>query len=264
MSDLRDTPGIGSGERRGRKPRDASSIIHAKIAWRALMSCIPPELSAAERQDWLSDLVTARSDALRLYTSGQRSISDSRQKQIAIEHPAIADVFRWPFWLFRRAKVNLREVRGWLDQYRDDYVLLEELPIERYILRDADGLPISVRCGDLMWIREVGGANAFFVLAAKFHEYGCLGLVDMQWRAGRYLISSMPSFCRNAHVRPYADNLIDLVEDLLRLLPRCALRYGVDRDAVLRQIEAEKALPAIPIVHYRQVVCEETAADLVM
>jgi hypothetical protein len=74
----------------------------------------------------------------------------------------------------------------------------------------------------------------------------------------------MPSFCRNAHVRPYADSLIDLVEDLLRLLPRCALRYGVDRDVVLRQIEAETALPAIPIVHYRQVACEETAADLVM
>jgi len=125
MSDPSDTFGIPSGERRGRKPRDASSIIHARIAWRALMSCIPPELSEAERQDWLSDLVTARSDALRLYASGQRAISESRQKQIAIRYPTIAHVFRWPFWLFRKTQVNLKEVRGWLDQYRDDYGLRE-------------------------------------------------------------------------------------------------------------------------------------------
>lgn len=105
--------------------------------------------------------------------------------------------------------------------------------------------------------------------------------IDSQWQAARYLIKALPGFCREACVRPHAEEAVALTKALLVLLPDTSFRIEVDDKVLLEQIDgayepsrqirlaaAKECLtvekPADPIVSYAYRRCRPEEIPLML
>lgn len=227
-------------QRRGRPKRDPSDRLQGKIVWTAWILAEGGESSLRARyllsRIGQEDALAMRSDEINLYRKGSRSLSRSRQALLVKAHPRLASVLGWPLRLLSPQGMTLRTLDASMRPF-----LVDGFPSPLYVFPgDEAGPRVANRrlisYLDLERLYERGDAYGFFAIAAAYRMFHLKRLHDSQWTAARYLIKALPGLCREAYVRPHAEDAVALTKALLVLLPDTSFRIEVDEEVLWQQI----------------------------
>ena len=237
------TRGLNSpSARMGRRTRSTIEVLHSRIIWSAWCELEGGEAALhakyRSRRNGGDPDLAIRSDELKSYCSGRRSLSDVRKTVLAARYPRLSRVMQWPMQLFDVGLASKKLVQAYLKPN-----LEEGLIWPRHVFpSDAAGPDAlnrrPIKYMDLERLFERGDDNGFFTILAAYRLFDIERERDQQWHAARYLVKAAPSLCRLKFVSPQADLLIDLIESLFVLLPDTSFRIEIDRTEAWRQIRA--------------------------
>jgi len=232
----------------GRPASDASDWLHSKILWNtwALVEGGEEELRARYvlRRDSLDGPLMMRSDEFSAYRKGLRSLSVKRRTHLALHHPQFGEVIKWPLAALSHREWDMRTIVGWSRPFTCSSGLLGD----RYSFpgdeTSTEENRVPVTAYDLDRFYQRGDIYGFLMLACAYRLFHLQRLADRQWYAANYLIRALPGACRDPRVRPYADELIILAKQLLRLLPDTSFPIHVDDRVIRSQIHADVHEPS--------------------
>lgn len=269
---------------RGRAKRGPSDALHAKILWSAWVHAEGGEDTIRDRytlgRNAVESDLSIRSDEIHLYREGKRSFSPPRLKQLVRLHPSLECIANWPLRLLSPRKLSSKQLEHLINPYLlgSEYFPGYEFPGDRESKREPLRRCTSYR--DLERLFERGDTYGFFATAEAYRGYHLEHRPDSQWFTARYMIRSLPGFCRHPFVRPHAEDAVSLVKHLLKLLPDTSFRIRIDDSMLWHQIDAEihepsheirtaartdgRVIeePADPVIHYKYVRCRPSEAPL--
>lgn len=232
----------------GRPASDASDRLHSRILWNtwSLVEGGEEELRARYvlRRQSLDGALMMRSDEFSAYRQGLRSLSLRRRKHLALQHPQLEAVLKWPFAALSHREWDMRTVVGWNRLFTSSAGLLGV----RYSFpgdtasTDENRLPVMAYGLDGLYQR--GDIYGFLMLACAYRLFHLQRLADRQWYAASHMIRALSGACRDPRVRPYAHELITQTKQLLRLLPDTSFPIHVNDDVIWDQIRNDVHEPS--------------------
>lgn len=225
----------------GRPASDATDRLHSRILWNtwSLVEGGEEELRARYvlRRQSLDGPLMMRSDEFSAYRQGLRSLSLRRRKHLALQHPQLEEVLKWPVAALSHRDWDMRTVVGWHSLFASSAGLFGD----RYSFpgdkTSTDENRMPVMAYDLDGLYQRGDIYGFLMLACVYRLFHLQRLADRQWYAANHMIRALPGACRDPRVRPYAHELIMLTKQLLRLLPDTSFPVRVNDSVLWSQIQ---------------------------
>lgn len=227
----------------GRPASDASDRLHSRILWNtwSLVEGGEEELRARYvlRRQSLDGPLMMRSDEFSAYRQGLRSLCLRRRKQLALQHPQLGEVLKWPLVALSHRESDMRTLVGWNRLFMSSAGLLGDVYSFPGDETSTDENRVPVLAYDLDRLYQRGDIYGFLMLACAYRLFHLQRLADRQWYAANYLIRALPGACRDPRVRPYAHELIMLTKQLLCLLPDTSFPVHVNDSVIWSQIQAD-------------------------